>query len=388
MFSLLPPTAADALVNGVGVYKRLPIRHSLLSHRSVRRRPAYQRHGVPQLRAAGCKTLSSRFGDEHPSSTAASDSFSAQGPSAEYVVIRGRPSFGDERCSAKMASMFVSNPFSDVSVATTFVDGECQIDFEGTSAATAVASGAVALALEANPELTWRDVQYLIVYTSNSDILTGDDLATNGAGLNFSHHFGFGAIDAEALVTRARHWINVPQQLKASIPFSENTTVSPSSNEVISVPYTGDVGSLEHVVVQLSTLFVDTWEGHYESAYEDLSYDYYNEWAHHVTPNRGDIQIELRSPRGTTSILLPYRTRDSWPGKYNNWPFMSVHFWGEDPSGEWTLTITNTNYQDISSVQISDVQFIFYGTGEKCGKFRARDKVPSYLWFRHHTGHI
>ena len=42
-------------------------------------------------------------------------------------------------------------------------------------------------------------MQYLIVYTSNTDILRGDDLVTNGAGLKVSHHFGFGAIDAEAL---------------------------------------------------------------------------------------------------------------------------------------------------------------------------------------------
>ena len=74
-----------------------------------------------------------------------------------------------------------------------------------------------------SPELTWRDVQYLIAYTSNPDILTVDDLATNGAGLKFSHHFGFGAIDAEAMVTRARHWINVPEQQMSSIPFPENT---------------------------------------------------------------------------------------------------------------------------------------------------------------------
>ena len=60
--------------------------------------------------------------------------------------------------------------------------------------------------------LTWRDVQYLVAYTSNPDILTGDDWVTNGGGLRVSHHFGFGAIDAEAMVTRARQWTNVPEQ--------------------------------------------------------------------------------------------------------------------------------------------------------------------------------
>ena len=76
-----------------------------------------------------------------------------------------------------------------------------------------------------SPDLTWRDVQYLIAYTSNPDILTGDDWVTNGAGLKVSHHFGFGAIDAEAMVTRATHWINVPDQQTATIPFMPTTYV-------------------------------------------------------------------------------------------------------------------------------------------------------------------
>ena len=74
-----------------------------------------------------------------------------------------------------------------------------------------------------SPSLTWRDIQYLIVYTSNPEILTVDDLETNGAGLKFSHHFGFGAIDAEVMVTRARHWTNVPEQQWFAVPFRGNT---------------------------------------------------------------------------------------------------------------------------------------------------------------------
>ena len=74
-----------------------------------------------------------------------------------------------------------------------------------------------------SPDLTWRDVQYLIAYTSNPDILTGDDWVTNDAGLRVSLHFGFGAIDAEAMVTRARHWINVPEQQALTLPSSGTT---------------------------------------------------------------------------------------------------------------------------------------------------------------------
>lgn len=64
-----------------------------------------------------------------------------------------------------------------------------------------------------SPTLTWRDIQYLFVYTSNPSKLLDGEWARNGAGLNVSHKFGFGAIDAEAMVTRARRWTNVPPQL-------------------------------------------------------------------------------------------------------------------------------------------------------------------------------
>ena len=55
--------------------------------------------------------------------------------------------------------------------------------------------------------------------------------------------------------------------------------------------------------------------------------------------SRGDMQLELTSPSGSQSILLHYRSFDTLSTTYTDWPFMSVHFWGEDPSGQWTLTL-------------------------------------------------
>jgi len=49
----------------------------------------------------------------------------------------------------------------------------------------------IALALEANPILTWRDVQHLAVRSSkNWKHLKTDDWMTNKAGLTYSHSFG------------------------------------------------------------------------------------------------------------------------------------------------------------------------------------------------------
>ena len=76
--------------------------------------------------------------------------------------------------------------------------------------------------LTCSPDLTWRDVQYLIAYTSSHEQLIGGSRTINGGGLVVSHEFGFGAMDAEAIVSRARHWITVP--------FQQSSLISPVPN--------------------------------------------------------------------------------------------------------------------------------------------------------------
>ena len=60
-------------------------------------------------------------------------------------------------------------------------------------------------------------MQYLIVYTSNTEATNATDSVTNGAGLSVSHQVGFGVIDAEAMVTRATRWTNVPDQMTQEV---------------------------------------------------------------------------------------------------------------------------------------------------------------------------
>ena len=48
--------------------------------------------------------------------------------------------------------------------------GKCVNDFTGTSSSTAVAGGVMALLLEANPNLGWRDVQHLVIRNAESKV--------------------------------------------------------------------------------------------------------------------------------------------------------------------------------------------------------------------------
>ena len=67
-----------------------------------------------------------------------------------------------------------------------------------------------------SPDLTWRDVHYLIAYTSSHERFIGGSRTINKGDL-VSHEFGFGAMNAEGMVSCARYWITVPLQQSSSI---------------------------------------------------------------------------------------------------------------------------------------------------------------------------
>ena len=108
-----------------------------------------------------------------------------------------------------------------------------------------------------------------------------------------------------------------------------------------------DVGIayLEHVVVNMTLAVRGYITGYDSSDFEQELYDITDvdelyQWLQDPHPRRGDIKIQLTSPQGTVSTLLPYRNYDFINEEgYSDWPFMSVQHWGEDPTGTWTLQV-------------------------------------------------
>lgn len=65
-------------------------------------------------------------------------------------------------------------------------------------------------------ELTWRDVQHITVLSSKRNRLFDPYLKHhwkfNGAGLQFNHLFGYGVMDAGAMVDLSRKWKPLPER--------------------------------------------------------------------------------------------------------------------------------------------------------------------------------
>uniref|UniRef100_A0A8C3K9X6 Proprotein convertase subtilisin/kexin type 6 n=1 Tax=Calidris pygmaea TaxID=425635 RepID=A0A8C3K9X6_9CHAR len=230
-----------------------------------------------------------------------------------------------EECASTLATTYSSGAFYERKIVTTDLRHRCTDGHTGTSVSAPMVAGIIALALEANPLLTWRDVQHLLVKTSRPVHLRAPDWKTNGAGHKVSHLYGFGLVDADAIVVEAKKWKAVPPQhvcvgsldrvpkyIRADHVLRASTLSSACADH-----RDQHVLYLEHVVVRLS-----------------ISH-----------PRRGDLQISLVSPAGTRSQLLARRVFDHSNEGFKGWEFMTVHCWGERAAGEWTLEIHDTPSQ-------------------------------------------
>nr|XP_020470889.1 furin [Monopterus albus]XP_020470891.1 furin [Monopterus albus] len=245
-----------------------------------------------------------------------------------------------EPCSSTLATTFSSGNPGEKQIVTTDLRQKCTDSHTGTSASAPLAAGIIALALEANMNLTWRDMQHLVVRTAQPGHLGAGDWKTNGVGRRVSHSYGYGLLDAGAMVALAQNWTTVgpqhqcvhtmltePRDIGNKLLFSKSVDACWGRPEYVS--------SLEHVQARLT-----------------LSHN-----------QRGKLAIHLISPLGTRSTLLFPRPNDFSSEGFNDWAFMTTHSWDEDPQGEWTLEIENVAANGRDYGTLGQFTLILWGTG-------------------------
>jgi subtilisin-like proprotein convertase family protein len=196
----------------------------------------------------------------------------------------------------------------------------------GTSFAAPIVSGVIALVLEANRGLGYRDVQEILAYSARKTSAFATGARTNGAadwnggGLTYNHDFGFGLVDARAAVRLAETW-------EAQSTFAGAARLSASAAPGLAIPDLGtaihaiNIGGGENLEIDRVEVAVDIDHG----------------WI-------GDLVLTLVSPSGTESVLVN-RPGVSATSTYGigatslRFTMNSVHFWGERPEGAWTLRV-------------------------------------------------
>lgn len=134
-----------------------------------------------------------------------------------------------EECASILAATYSSgNKAShDRSVVSTDLRQTCTTSLTGTSASAPIAAGIFALVLEANQNLTWRDVMYLTIVASRPYAIKSNKFTLNKIGLKYSNRYGFGLMDAGKMTHLATNWTNVPQMQTCfanNFKFYENKT--------------------------------------------------------------------------------------------------------------------------------------------------------------------
>ncbi|XP_076079863.1 furin-like protease kpc-1 isoform X1 [Mytilus galloprovincialis] len=247
--------------------------------------------------------------------------------------------------SSIMASAYGGSVFDRLMTSTTTNSG-CRGGLSGTSFSAPIAVGIIALALEANNALTWRDVQHLIVRTSKpygfKDTFDIENKwQRNGAGLRVHHKMGFGLMNAEAMVKGAIKWKTVPEQLTwQSQVSSPNMTLEERSKAKNKIDVSRDDCPIRHLEHVMAT----------------VSFDY--------SRCRGAVEVYLISPSGTKVVLLPKRYTDAFythstPGTFT-WTYKVVHLWGENPIGKWKVLLKVDSM--IVSVELKEWYLTLYGT--------------------------
>ncbi|XP_042864321.1 furin-like protease 1, isoforms 1/1-X/2 isoform X3 [Penaeus japonicus] len=268
--------------------------------------------------------------------------------SISSATEKGRVPWYSEACSSTLATTYSSGSLGEKQIVTTDLHHSCTSSHTGTSASAPLAAAICALALQVNRDLTWRDMQHIVVRTARPENLEAPDWQSNGVGRHVSHRFGYGLMDAYAMVQLARNWTSVPTQRKCEVAASHIDKLIPQKSFVtleLDVQDCPGVNYLEHVQAKVSL----------------------------TADRRGDIEIYLSSPSGVKSTLLAQRPHDNSRTGFHSWPFMTVHMWGERPLGKWKLEIHNNgHFFTTGATLLERWTLIFYGTRTNPDKWQAR----------------
>lgn len=215
-----------------------------------------------------------------------------------------------------------------------FTDTDYTNTFGGTSSATPAVAGVVALMLQAKPDLTYRDVQEILVRTARQNDEFDGGWVTNGAGFHFNERYGAGLVDAQAATAMAETWTNVAPLQTRTLTQAGLAQAIPDANvngtsRTFTVPAVDNL-RLEHVTVHVKA----------------------------THPYAGNLEWRLTSPSGVTSRLARSRYNDTAANL--DWTFMTTHFWGERSEGSWKLEVVDQMVDYTGT--LDEVTITFQGT--------------------------
>jgi len=197
----------------------------------------------------------------------------------------------------------------------------------GTSAASPIVSGVMALGCQVQSALDTRFAKHLLVKSCDMVDPDDPDWKINAAGYHFNPNYGFGLINAAEFTRLA------PLYSGVTTPLVTETV----DNQSVGLAIPDGVDQIEKTfnIVNTNPL---------EEIRVTLSFTH---------PHSGHLEASLTSPSGTQSRLMKYASGDNTINL--DWTYTTNAFWGENPSGTWTLSVRdaivgNSGYWNSFSV--------------------------------------
>jgi kexin len=179
--------------------------------------------------------------------------------------------------------------------------------------------------VDACPNLSWRDVKWLIANTSTKIDQENPSWIKNSAGLTHSIDYGYGKINPLQMIEkcRSKYYQSLPEMQYAQKSHLDLNTLIPDTNTTVSEK------------IELSENLKIEWVG--------LSID-----TNH--PFAGDLEISLISPSGTrTSLIKPNEM--NFAGYQDGFRLSSVAFVDENSLGMWNVEITDRLEDDAGTLK-------------------------------------
>ena len=192
---------------------------------------------------------------------------------------------------------------------------DCGDSGAGTSYAAPLVSGVVALMLEANSDLTWRDVQGVLAATaSRPHEDSEDEWETNQAGIKHSYKYGFGVVDAYEAVMTAKSWSNWGSEITLVTATTANDVIEDCCGNWVESESI-EFGSHDFVIESVSV-------------YVTIEH-----------PRRGDLRIEFERD-GVSSLLTDDKLERGT--RYTHHKYTTLRHWGERADqGAFTLRVAD-----------------------------------------------
>ncbi len=210
-----------------------------------------------------------------------------------------------------------TNGYNQISFTNDF--GDYAFDaygFGGTSAASPEIAGMAALILSANPSLSYRDVQQILLLSARHYDLADPDLITNGAGFKVSHNLGFGVPDIGVAARLATQWQNRPARTNLTFTVSNPLDI-PDAGLHLRIAGTQVPDTLTNIVMAgAESLYPDTPTGALPLVHIGLATAPITEDLHGkaVLIQRGDITFEEKIRNAAeqgAAMAIVYNNRDA-----------------------------------------------------------------------------